>query len=106
MNRLLLLGLNHLTAPLEVREKLAFSAEERLAALASLRHQFADSEAVILSTCNRIELYVSRPVHGHPRHEEMTAFIASIRDLPPQDFNSHVYAKADRDAVTHLFSVA
>ena len=56
MQRLLLLGLNHSTAPLAVRERLALGAEQRAAALAALRARFEGCEAVLLSTCNRVEL--------------------------------------------------
>src|SRR5438309_2129876 len=55
MQRLLLLGLNHTTAPLEVRERLAFNAGQRDAAVAALRERFPACEAVLLSTCNRVE---------------------------------------------------
>ena len=67
MQRLLLLGLNHTTAPLDVREKVAFSPEQARHAVQSIRDKFPDTEVVLLSTCNRVELYVSREIHGHPR---------------------------------------
>src|SRR5205085_1871158 len=70
MQRLLLLGLNHTTAPLDVREKLAFNTSQRREALASFRSSYPGCEAVLLSTCNRVELYVARHLHGHPREEE------------------------------------
>src|SRR5579884_4266737 len=106
MDRLLLLGLNHTTAPLEVRERLAFSATQRLEALACFRQQYPDCEAVLLSTCNRVELYAARPTHGHPRIEEMIEFLAQLKSIPPLEFANHVYKKADREAVEHLFHVA
>src|SRR4029077_15158430 len=56
--------------------------------------------------CNRIELYVARTVHGHPREEEMIDFIATFHNLPPIDVAPYVYRKADREAAAHLFSVA
>jgi glutamyl-tRNA reductase len=106
MQRLLLIGLNHSTAPLEVREQLAFSSEQRRDALIALRDKFPETEAVLLSTCNRVELYIARPVHGHPRPEEMASFLANLKNLPPTTFEPHLYHKAERDAVEHLFSVA
>jgi glutamyl-tRNA reductase len=106
MQRLLLLGLNHSTAPLEVREKLSFSAPQRLEALAALRQRFEGTEAVLLSTCNRVELYAARAVHGHPRHDEMAQVFAELRGLSPADIRPHVYEKSERDVITHLFSVA
>lgn len=109
MQRLLLLGLNHTTAPLEVREKLAFSAAQRDAAVAALRSRFPQCEAVLLSTCNRVEIYVSRGGtfhHPHPVLEELVDFLAETHALPPADVRPHLYHKAGRDAAQHLFRVA
>jgi glutamyl-tRNA reductase len=106
MQRLLLLGLNHSTAPLEVREKVAFSSADRERALEALRAKFSEAEVVILSTCNRVEVYAAREVHGHPRAEEIVAFLAEFHRVDPAVLRSHVYEKTDRDAVAHLFAVA
>ena len=106
MHKLLLAGLNHTTAPLALREKLAFPADDRRRALALFRERFNDAEAVLISTCNRVELYASRPVHGYPRAEEMAEFLASFHALPTSEVATHLYHKTDRDAVAHLFSVA
>src|SRR5215204_1934827 len=106
MQRLLLLGLNHATAPLGVREKLAFTPEQRTAALAALRQRYDGIEAVLLSTCNRVELYAARAVHGRPRHEEMAQFLAETRGVPHEQVRPHLYEKSERQAIEHLFSVA
>jgi glutamyl-tRNA reductase len=106
MQRLLLLGLNHSTAPLAVRERLALSNEQRATALAALRGRFEGTEAVLLSTCNRVELYVARAVHGHPRAEEMIDFLATFRSIEPAAFRDHLYHKSERGAIEHLFTVA
>jgi len=106
MQRLLLLGLNHSTAPLEVRERLALNGEQRTEALAAFRARFDGCEAVLLSTCNRVELYAARAVHGHPRHQEMLDFLAGFCSIPPAEFRDHLYLKAQRDVVEHLFTVA
>ena len=106
MQRLLLLGLNHSTAPLDVREKVAFSAADRDRAIEALRTKFPESEVAILSTCNRVEVYSAREVHGHPRAEEIAAFLAEFHHLDPSILLSHLYEKTDRDAVAHLFAVA
>jgi glutamyl-tRNA reductase len=106
MQRLLLLGLNHATAPLDVRERLAFSAQERLAALDALREKFPGVEAVLINTCNRVELYAARAVHGHPRHDEMIAFLADLRRVPVAAFAAHAYEKSERDVIGHLFAVS
>src|SRR5205814_4983684 len=106
MQRLVLIGLNHTTAPLEVREKVAFSAEQARAALQALRGKFPDAEVVLLSTCNRVELYVSREVHGHPRAEQMTEFLAEFHSIDAAQLKPHLYEKDGREAVEHLFTVA
>src|SRR5947209_4730008 len=119
MQRLLLLGLNHTTAPLEVRERLAFNAGQRDAAVAALRERFPACEAVLLSTCNRVELYVGRgPAvpgvngpephgeHGGPGVGELVQFLASLRSVPEGEFRPHLYHKAGREVVEHLFTVA
>jgi glutamyl-tRNA reductase len=106
MQRLLLLGLNHSTAPLAVRERLALGAEQRAGALAALRSRFEGCEAVLLSTCNRVELYVARALHGHPRLDEMIEFLASLRAFPAEEFRDHIYQKSERGVVEHLFTVA
>jgi glutamyl-tRNA reductase len=106
MQRLLVLGLNHKTAALELREKLAFSAQQRNDALAALRERFAQCEAVLLSTCNRVELYVARQTHGHPRQVELAEFLAASRGLKLQEFQSSLYEKSEWEMVSHLFSVA
>ncbi|HEV8379782.1 MAG TPA: glutamyl-tRNA reductase [Tepidisphaeraceae bacterium] len=106
MNRLLLVGLNHTTAPLEVREALVFDEQQAGDALRKLRERFPEAEAVLLSTCNRVEMYVSRSVHGHPREEEMIEFLADFHGLSTANVASHFYRKADKAAAGHLFAVA
>ena len=106
MDRLLLLGLSHTTAPLEVRERLAFNAAQREAALAQFKARFPQCELVLLSTCNRVEFYAARAVHGTPRNEELIEFVAGFHGLSAQQFTSHLYQKADREMVGHLFHVA
>lgn len=106
MQRLLLLGLNHATAPLEVREKLAMDAAGCTQALHAFQQAFPGAEAVILSTCNRVELYVGRAVHGHPRVEEMLEFLAGFRGTQVSQLREHIYQKNDRQVVGHLFRVA
>ena len=101
----LLLGLNHTTAPLEVREKLAFNYAQRDQALASFISRFPGFETVLLSTCNRVELYIARETHGQPREEEMVEFLADFHNTPASAFREHLYYKANREVVDHLFTV-
>ena len=111
MRRLALLGLNHVTAPLEVREKLTFDAEQGRAAVSAFRTERADSEIVLLSTCNRIELYTARPEHGELAAETawadwLSRFIGSFRHAPVELFRTCLYHKTGPAAVEHLFNVA
>jgi glutamyl-tRNA reductase len=106
MQRLLLLGLNHTTAPLDVREKVAFSPEQVRLALGALRSRFPDAEIVLLSTCNRVELYISRELHGHPRADEMAEFLSEFHAVDPGNLKPHLYEKDGRAAIEHLFTVA
>lgn len=106
MRRILLAGLNHRTAPLAVREKLAFSGQQRNLALSAFKGRFPEAEAVLLSTCNRVELYVARETHGHPRAEEIVEFLAGFHGLSAIETAPHLYQKTDRDAAAHLFAVA
>jgi glutamyl-tRNA reductase len=106
MHRLLLLGLNHTTAPLDVREKLAFDAKQCRHALAAFRSKFVECEAVLLSTCNRVELYIGRSAHAHPTIEEMVGFLAEFHGIDPGQFREHLYHKKDREVAEHLFAVS
>lgn len=106
MQRLLLVGLSHLTAPLEVREKLAFSPDRQREALREFRGRFAQAEAVVLSTCNRVELYVARPVHQKPSSEEIASFLAEFHGVEAAMFRRYLYEKSQADAAAHLFHVA
>lgn len=106
MQRLVIAGLNHATAPLAVREKLAFGPQRLGAALTAFTAQWPGAEAVLLSTCNRTELYVARAVHEHPRSDEMVAFLAALQGLAAADVAPFFYHKEDRQAVEHLFAVA
>lgn len=105
-HRLLLLGLNHTTAPLEIRERVAFDSDARAQALNAMREKFPRSEFVILSTCNRMEFYSARPVHGYPRPEQLLECIAQLRGVDPAALRPHMYEHADRAAMEHLFHVA
>jgi glutamyl-tRNA reductase len=105
MHRLLLLGLNHTTAPLEVREKLAFDAKQCRHAVAAFRAKFEECEAVLLSTCNRVELYIGRSAHAHPTLDEMVTFLAEFHGIGAEAFREHLYHKKDREVAEHLFTV-
>ncbi len=97
-------GINYRTAPLELREQLAFPADGLQDALADLTNSVAAvGEAAILSTCNRTELYCSMTgTDSTP----MRNWLAAHRQLSPADFDNHVYAHWEADAASHVIRVA
>ena len=98
-------GLNFKSAPLEQLERLAVDPERRPKALAHLLAKDHVHEAVVLSTCNRVEVYtaISR-FHGGAA--DVRRFLAEFHHLDPQDFTDHLYAYYEERAVQHLFAVA
>jgi glutamyl-tRNA reductase len=104
---LALVGATHRTVPLELRERLAFSADQATAALASFRERFPGREAVLLSTCNRVELYVAGENDiPAPPADDLVAFLAEVRDLDVSRLDGVLSRQADEAVVRHLFSVA
>src|SRR5712692_772065 len=103
---IVLIGLNHRTATVELRERIAFSVEQACEAADQLRSRGILEETLVLSTCNRSELY------GVPRElaDDSTgaveSFLASFHQLPPAELNGSLYRHRDRQAVRHLFRVA
>ena len=106
MQRLIMVGMNHATAPLAIREKFAFSAEQRQLALTAFADAYPTAEAVLVSTCNRVELYACRPIHGHPRIEDLVSFLADFHGICVTELRPHIYERANRAVVEHLFTVA
>lgn len=98
-------GLNHDSAPVEIREKLAFSASSVPIALSSFVQTFPTSEAVILSTCNRVEIYATSSDNSLNK-EMLLDFLSAFHDLPKEEFADHMYHYQDMDAVRHLFFVS
>lgn len=98
-------GLNHDSAPVEIREKLAFSASSVPIALSSFVQTFPTSEAVILSTCNRVEIYATSSDNSLNK-EMLLDFLSAFHDLPKEKFADHMYHYQDMDAVRHLFFVS
>jgi glutamyl-tRNA reductase len=95
------LGLNHVSAPLEVREKVAFPADRQAQALADLASQPGVAEAVLVSTCNRTEIYFRADDSAAARRWlEGQAARAGL------DIGPHLYMHSDEAAVRHAFRVA
>ena len=103
---ILCLGLNHTTAPLCLREKLALDENIVRIAMARLACGHIDSpliELVILSTCNRVELYAAS---SQPAFAELEDFLSDVSGVPVDQFSSHMYRFKDLEAARHLFEVA
>jgi glutamyl-tRNA reductase len=97
------LGINHHSAPLEVREKLAFPPETQSAALTSLTGRPGVTEAVLVSTCNRTEVYCA----GERSELEPTlGWLAQSAGISPDALRSHTYSLQDGHAARHAFRVA
>jgi glutamyl-tRNA reductase len=103
---IVLVGLSHKTAPLEMRERLAFGESLLSDALARLVDQEIVDEGLIVSTCNRVELIASSPSGADRGLDCLTDFLSDFHQLPPGALNGHVYRHADANAIKHLFRVA
>ena len=101
---IVVVGLNHTTAPVAVRERLAFSDIALAEALAHF-HPPEVTELVILSTCNRVELYMQTDA-VETSVTSCVAFLAACHDVPTAQFRPHLYQLSDLEAVRHLFRVA
>src|SRR5689334_2835376 len=97
---LLAVGCSYRTTPVEVRERLAFGDEQLCRALAQLAGR--GLEAVILSTCNRVEAYLAAS-SGPPLEPDAADFLAEFHALPREEVRQHLYAHRDQEAVRHLF---
>ena len=99
------IGLNHRTVPLELLERMTVDDASLPKALADLVGRDHVSEAVVLSTCNRTEVYASVE-RFHAAYADIREFFSGLAFLPPEAFGDHLYAHYDEAAAQHLFSVA
>jgi glutamyl-tRNA reductase len=103
---IVLVGLNFRTAPVEVREKVSFSADQAQQAAEELRAQGILEETLVLSTCNRSEVY---GVHATAKRESagaLCSFLSKFHSVRPDLLNPSLYHHYDHDAVRHLFRVS
>jgi glutamyl-tRNA reductase len=103
--KLLTTGVSHKTAPVEVRECLAFREETLPAALADLRKRPGVTEAVILSTCNRVEITLTTDDATDPQLVVDT-FLSDHKAVSPASIGPHLYRHEGREAIHHMFRVA
>ena len=100
---ILVVGVNHKAAPVAVREMLAFTPAQMDSALSALNERTA--ECVLLSTCNRTEIYAVVPTAEEGRQEIM-AFLSQFHRFPENHFTPFLFSVSGREAVDHLFAVA
>ncbi len=101
-----LIGISHRTASIELRERVAFRVEQACEAADQLRARGILKEAVILSTCNRTEVYGITRERTADNLRAMETFIASYHQVPQQEFNAALYRHTDREVVRHIYRVA
>ena len=101
----IVVGLNHRTVPLDLFEKMTVPEAKLPKALADLSSRENISESVILSTCNRIEIYAyAEKFHG--AYQDIRNFLSEISHVAPEDFSDHLIGLFGSDAIEHLFKVS
>lgn len=106
MPELFVIGVSHRTAPLEVREKLAFTDDAVGPALRELGALPSIAEAVLLSTCNRVEIYAATRGAATPALDDVRRFFAARHRLDLAFVTPHLYDHVGSAAVSHVFRVA
>ena len=102
---IVVIGVNHRTGPLAVLERVALSVDAVPKAVHSLQSRNNIAEVVVVSTCNRIEVYaVAERFHG--AYADIRDFFCELGGLAPDELHPHLYSQHDEAAVTHLFEVA
>ena len=103
---IVLVGLNHRSAPVEVRERVSFTAERAKRAAGELRARGLLEESLVLSTCNRSEVYGVPPESSRECAPGLVSFLTEFHSVRPDVLNGAFYHHYDREAVRHLFRVA
>jgi glutamyl-tRNA reductase len=104
--KLLAVGVDHRSAPASVRESLAFDGPKLAQGLEMLRRAFPGNEFVILSTCNRVELYAAGGAETLPDAESLSDFLVDFHGVSADIFAGHLVSYHDEGVVGHLFRVA
>jgi glutamyl-tRNA reductase len=104
--KLRMIGCSHHETPLEIREQVAFTSEQVTQALGTLKEQFPDTEAVLLNTCNRVELYWGASLEDKiPAQEAIEQFLSEFHRISLRTIQEHFKFRLDGQAIEHLFSV-
>lgn len=102
---IVVVGLSHKTAPVEIREKVTFPADKMPAFLSDLTNRKGVSEGVILSTCNRVEV-IAITSHIQEGIEELKSFIAESNGISRDILDNHLYSHTSEEGIKHAFRVA
>ena len=105
MRDIILIGINHKTAPIELRECMAFSMDESATAIDALRRAAGIHEVLLYSTCNRVELLMVTDDRSRAA-DTAKKFLSDFNKIPLAEFEDSLYVHANDDAVRHLFRVA
>ncbi len=100
------IGLNHTTASIALREQLAFGPDIVVAALRSVCQLSVVSEAVIVSTCNRTELYLATEGDASAAAQQVQSWLADFQGMPLPEISAHLYCHHAEEAIEHLLVVA
>ena len=101
-----IVGCSHHDTPIALRERLAFSPAQTQRALEEFRAQFPEVEVVLLSTCNRVEVYTASENGVCPGLGPVCRFLAAFHRLEPEAIAGHLHEESSEAAVRHLFAVA
>jgi glutamyl-tRNA reductase len=103
--QIILTGINHKTASVDLRQKLAFDPESICAALGELKQEWGECEFALISTCNRVELYCAKPDSAKVTALEMIEYLAGFKGVDSSEISDAFYSKEGEPAVTHLLTV-
>jgi glutamyl-tRNA reductase len=104
--KITVLGLNYKSAPVDVREKLMFDSDRTIEALKQLKNKFPDTEFVLLSTCNRVELYCAHKLSQDITSDDLAELLSDFQSVPLNEFQDYLYAYDNEQTVEHLLMVA
>ena len=102
MLKILVFGLNHKSAGVNFREKVAFAPETMVEHLRAAANKLAVDEVVILSTCNRTEIYLA----GEVSDDAIVEWLASAKEIQPAEIKDHYYCHRELEALRQLIKVA
>lgn len=103
--RIFILGLNHKTASIDIRERLAYDPEATLMALKQLKERYPAGEFVLLSTCNRVEIYCATENSEELGPDDIVKFLSESRGVGAEEFKDLLYTSFNEDSVIHLLTV-